>query len=132
MLSLEIVFICILAMMLVIVRKEESSSWKARMPAGRIEQYWDGSERRRFVRFDTGLSMHYNVIRSGDSYEVVSGDVSEGGMRLLIDKKLERGLTIDMEIRTSKGGAAIRARGLVVWCNEAPCREELVCNWVRL
>ncbi len=115
----ELLLIAILLMILFVLRGEESALRKTRMPQGRLERYWDGSERRRHVRMDTVLNIKYQIEKNRPASGVTAHDISERGIRLLIDKKLERGTVIDMEILQNGTGKSIRIKGVVVWCNEA-------------
>jgi c-di-GMP-binding flagellar brake protein YcgR len=117
-LLLGILLILGLLILLVSIRLEESKSKRENMPRGTIEKYWDGSERRRFVRFDSALDLKYQVRKTSRADAGRIRDISDGGLRMLADQRLESGTLIGIEIDVPDG-ASIRLEGIVVWCNEA-------------
>ena len=125
-LTIELLFIVVLIMILCVLRREESVLKKERMPRGKIEKYWDGSERRRHVRLKPLLDVRYHIGKSPVAGGVVLQDISECGIRLLIDKKLEHGTVLGIEIVQPSPYKNIVIQGLVVWCNEAKGKDKTI------
>jgi hypothetical protein len=123
-LLIELLLIALLVLMFVLLRVEEIALKRARMPRGKIEKYWDGSERRRHVRLRPLLEVRYRIGKTPSAGGVVLKDISECGLRLLVDKKLERGTTLDVELQQPSPYRAIPIHGVVVWCNEAKDKGE--------
>ncbi len=111
--------IIILAFVLFSVRREESRIRAEKMPRGKVEKYWGGAERRRHVRFDALLDVRYTMKKGSSANNAKSKDISKSGVRLLVDKKLEQGAILYIDVLQGGQAAPISLEGIVVWCNEA-------------
>ena len=111
--------IIVLSIILYLIHKEDLKSKADRMARGEVEKYWNGAERRRHVRFDASIKVRYTLKRSSPDGDAVSRDISEGGIRLLVDKKLERGTILNLRIANGPQAQPISLEGVIVWCNEA-------------
>ena len=119
MFAIELLLVALLTVILFALRKEEHASRKESMPSGKIEKYWDGSERRRHVRLEVLLNVRYSVKKNHELKGAVAKDICERGIRLLVDKKLERGVILDIEIPPDPSDGPIFIEGMVLWSNEA-------------
>lgn len=122
---LEFLLIVLLCAILFFVRREESAAKCRTMPRGMMERYWDGRERRRYVRFSTEMDVRYQIKKGAATKAGSSNDISESGARLLIDQKLERGAVLEMEILHKGASLPVCVEGVVVWCNEAKAEEKM-------
>ncbi len=78
------------------------------------------ADRRKFARLDLALTVSYKVVdqMSGEDkpQEVVSSDVSLGGLRLMTPGPLEHGTRLEIEIYLPEDEEhPLRADGEVVW-----------------
>ena len=117
-LMIGVLLIFILAFVLFAVRREESRLATDNMPCGKIEKYL-GAERRRHVRFDSLLDIRYTMKKGNHTNDAKSRDISAGGLRLLVDKKLEQGTVLYIDVLRDNGLDPISLEGRVAWCNEA-------------
>ncbi len=118
---IELLFIVLLAMVLVMLYRYERSALRKLMPSATVEEYWSGKERRQHIRFRKSLEISYAIDKRPS---LTSGgktvDISEGGMKLLLDEKLSKGTVLNIKIDLPGKGHAAEARGVVVWSEDLP------------
>ncbi|MFC1577051.1 PilZ domain-containing protein [Candidatus Omnitrophota bacterium] len=126
-LAIQSVIVFILFLILLLIYRDEWEIRRKIRSIALLEKYWDGRERRRYVRLDTEVEMRYKeIVKKGRSAGGARGvDISDKGMRLLVDKKMENGTLLDLSFAASKASGPIRVLGSVVWCNEAKDKEDL-------
>jgi len=113
------VFLVLLSITLIMLWDHEKAATKRVTPCARIEEYWDGEERRLHKRFDTSLEVEYSVekrLRLKNSRTV---DLSKGGMKLLLDEKLPKDAILSLKIYIPEKGRTIEMEAEVVWTNDA-------------
>ncbi|MFO8052825.1 MAG: PilZ domain-containing protein [Candidatus Omnitrophota bacterium] len=73
---------------------------------------WDSRERRKFVR----VSLPLQISLSNQSYAISTKteNISAGGIRLILKKKLENGLIVNLKIRNIKK-EPINCQGRILW-----------------
>ena len=119
-LILELLFIVLLAMVLFIVYRGERLSGKSRAPHAIVEEYWDGKDRRQHVRFEKTLEVNYAVRKKPHlASNGKTVDISEGGMKLLMDAKLPIGTILDLRIELPNLKKISEVEGTIVWCEDA-------------
>lgn len=116
---IELTFIIVLISVLVVLYGNDRSSAKNKLPQAIMEEYWNGRERRKFVRFKQALEVSYLVKKKSSIKNGKSVDLSEGGMKLLLDEKLAKGTIINLRIGIPETRQTAEAEGEVVWCEEA-------------
>lgn len=119
-LIVEILFIVLLTMILFMLYKNEHLFSKKVVPLATVEEFWSGAERRKAVRFKKDLTVHYAVEKR--PHLKTNGktvDISESGVKILIDEKLTKGTTLDIMIAIPGSGKQIEAEGEIVWSEEA-------------
>jgi len=120
----EIVFILTLVMILFMLYRNERIISKSVLPQANVEEFWDGPERRRHARFRKKLAIRYHVIKhSRIKNRCRSIDISEGGMKLLLSEKLDKGTMLEIQIRIPNSGKNIDAEGCVAWAEEITKRD---------
>lgn len=119
-LLVEIFFIVLLTMMLFTLYHNERETARKLTPHAAIEEYWTGKERRQHVRFEKSLTVDYTVEKK--PHLKTSGatvDISEGGMKLIVNEKLPKGAVLDFKIALSNPGDTAEVEGEVVWSEDA-------------
>lgn len=103
-----------------IYRNERPSS-KNLLPRAKAEEYWDGKERRRHVRFKKALEVTYVIEKKPHLRDGKTVDISEGGLKLLLAEKLAIGTMMDLHIAIpcSDKTTDTEMEGEVVWSSEA-------------
>ncbi len=77
-------------------------------------------DRRAFIRLDIVLEVDYRLRHSqGEFVHSSSKDVSPGGIKLLIQEKVEVGSILDVVLRISTSKTVCKATGEVVWVEES-------------
>ncbi|MFH1771424.1 MAG: PilZ domain-containing protein [Candidatus Omnitrophota bacterium] len=77
-------------------------------------------EKRRFVRFDSSVNVHYQILEEGQQIrEASSRDISAGGIRIIIKEKIPMGTQLEMEIILPNEKRTIQLVGEVVWQQES-------------
>lgn len=117
-LILELLSIVLLAIILVMHYKNERVLAKKALPHAKLEGYWNGRERRRYARFREILEVTYIVKNKTHLNNGKTVDISEGGVRLLLGEKLDRGtiLALHISLPDSKKMAEVECE--VVWSDE--------------
>src|SRR3989338_2613326 len=95
---LELSFIVLLFMILGLLYRNEKVSSKRASPHAKIEEYWNGMERRRYARFKKILEVTYKIEKKPHLKAGKTVDISEGGVKLLLDEKLAKGTIVDLQI----------------------------------
>lgn len=118
-LIIAILFIVLLATIFFMIYRDEKSLLRRLLPRARIEEYWDGRERRRYARFKKMLEVTYTVERSREASANLKSaktvDISEGGVKLLLGEKLAKGTLLNLEIELADSKKISAAKGEVVW-----------------
>lgn len=118
----ELLFIAILLYILYTLSKNERFALKNMLPKARAEGTWSGSERRKFRRFPQELEITYTVLKrvppKNERGKTI--DLSEGGIKVLLDEKLHPGTSVDMKITMPGREEAANIVGEVMWTEDAP------------
>jgi c-di-GMP-binding flagellar brake protein YcgR len=123
-LVLELLFIILLIAILFMVYGNERTSSKGEGPQGRAEEYWDGKERRKHIRFRKALDINYSVRKkSRHNNPGRTADISEGGIKLLLDEKLQKGVIIGLKIPLPNSHQPVEIEAEVMWSEEAPHKD---------
>ena len=118
-LVLELLFIILLIAILFMVYKNEYISLKRAEPHGMAEEYWDRKERRKHTRFKKALGVNYSVRKKPRCDNPgKTADISEGGIKLLLSEKLQKGTVLDLKIPLSSPSQTVEAVGEVMWSEE--------------
>lgn len=118
-LVIELLFILLLAGILFVVYRHERALSKHAAPQAGIEEYWSGQERRRHFRFENRLDVNYSVEKKAHIKQ--SGktvDISEGGMKLLLDEKLAPGTLLSLKIVLPGMNKHAEVEGEVIWSED--------------
>ena len=118
-LILELLFIVLLSMVLFMLYKNERASSARFVPHAKLEEYWNGSERRRCVRFQKDLEVNYLVEKKPHLKNGRSIDISEGGLKLLLDEKPAVGTILDLKITLPGSKEMAEIEGEVALTEEA-------------
>ena len=112
----EIIIILVLVIGLIIVIIEDHKIKKSKIPKGTVKEYWNGRERRQAIRINASFVVKYSVKKK--PYTKLNAhmkDLSHGGMRLLINEKLEEGVLLLLEFNIPDTTDAISTEGKVIW-----------------
>lgn len=116
---LELLFIILLITVLFMIYRGERASSKNALPQGQALEYWDGRERRKYFRFDKSLDVSVDVRkRSHYTDSGKTGNISEGGVKILTDQKLANGTIIGLNIPIPGSGMSAEVEGEVMWTEE--------------
>lgn len=115
---LELSFIVLLFMILGLLYRNEKILAKKASPHAKIEEYWNGMERRRYARFREILEAMYKIEKRPHLKTGKTVDISEGGVKLLLDEKLAKGTIIDLQIAFPNSKKSAEVEGEVVWTSE--------------
>jgi len=122
----EILFVLILVAVLVMLSKVDGFSLKNRFRRAKLERCWGGKERRQHPRFSQSLEVAYSVIKKACLKNCGGNtlDVSEGGLRLILEEKLSLGSILNLRISIPGLGQPAEAIGEVVWTEDAKNTED--------
>ena len=118
-LILELLFIVLLSMVLFMLYKNERASSARLVPHAKLEEYWKGSERRSCVRFQKDMDVQYLVEKKPHLKNGRAVDMSEGGLKLLLDEKPAVGSVLDLKITLPGSKDTAEIKGEVAWAEEA-------------
>lgn len=115
----EMLFVVILSLILFMLYRNERIISKSILPKADMEEFWDGRERRKHARLKKKLIVYYRVItRPHIKNRCRTIDISEGGMKLLLNEKLDKGVLLELKIFIPSHGKHVQAEGDVAWAEE--------------
>ena len=117
-----LLFILLLAAVLVTLFKIDGFSVKNSFRQARLEQYAGGKERRQHSRVTQCLQVVYSVMKKAlpNTANGKTMDISEGGLKLLLDEKLPLGSFLNLKISLPGSAQPAEVSGSVVWTEDAP------------
>lgn len=116
-----LLFILLLTIVLFMIFKRDGFSVKGRLHQAKIEGYWTGKDRREHPRFNQSFGVVYSIVKK-QPFKTYAGrtiDISEGGVKLLLDEKLPLDALLDLKISISDSGETAEITGNVVWTEDA-------------
>lgn len=122
-LIIELTFAAILLAILFVFFKYDGFSLKNRFRMAKVAEYYSGPERRQYPRFSKNLSVSYLVTKTclsdADRFSGKTIDISEGGLKVMLDEKLSPGTTVYINVSIPGSGEASRIAGTVAWTEDA-------------
>jgi hypothetical protein len=120
-LLVEFLFILILSMILFMIYRKERVSSKNNSCLASVEEFWAGKERRKHVRFQKSFDVVYSLEKHSHlKNNCRMMDISEGGMKILIDQKLEKGAVMDLKVSLGDGSSQpAEVEGEIMWSEES-------------
>jgi c-di-GMP-binding flagellar brake protein YcgR len=114
--------IVVLLCILLLVTFEERRHRAELRKTFKTSKLWDGAERRKTVRVNCELDVKYNLLPSkeGANLKSVSKDISEGGLKLIVDEKMTPGSTLELELSLPNHKSPLKVKGRVAWQREIP------------
>ncbi len=120
--AIEFLFIFFLAAILFMVFKNDGFSEKNRARRAELEGCWAGKDRRQYPRFTKSLAITYSVVKNRIKKDDPDGktvDISEGGVKLMLDEKLPPNTSLLIKIPIPEARQASEITGSVVWTEDA-------------
>ena len=118
-LILGMVFLILLSITLAMLWSHERIATKRVVPHAKVEECWDGEDRRSHKRFNKDLEVEYNVQKRPRLKNCRTVDLSKGGMKLLLDEKLPKGTLLGLKMPVPEKRHTIEVEAEVVWTNDA-------------
>ncbi len=112
--------ILLLILILAVVFIDEYRKRKGRLIVAKMDRYWDGNNRREFIRTGASLQVCYKVegaAKGGDNG--VTNDIGEGGIGVVLSEKFSKGNILNLEISLPDGSRHISAKGRISWIKES-------------
>lgn len=113
------VFLLLLSLILTMLWGHERIATKRLVNRAKVEECWDGEERRSHKRFNRDLEVEYSVRTRSHLKNGRTVNLSKGGLKLLLDEKLPKGAILGLKVRIPDNGWTIEAEAEVVWTNDA-------------
>jgi len=120
----EMLFVLILSMILFMLYRNERVIARSVLPKADVEELWEGAERRKHARIRKKLVVYYRIIthpRIRNRCRTI--DISEGGMKLLLNEKLDKGAMLEIKITIPRSGRNVEVEGGVAWAEEVSERD---------
>ena len=106
------------AILYFIVTHERLETRKA-VPKARVDGYLKGADRRKYIRFKKSIDATYKVRHKAHlQMRCKTIDISEGGLRLIVDAKFSDGEVLSILIDMSDTRKQIEVEGRVIWSEE--------------
>ena len=122
--AVELLFILILGFLFFMIYKNERAQVRGRRSHAVIEGCWNGKERRAHARFKRALNVVYVLQKKPNlRNNVKTVDISEGGVKLLMDEKLCKGVVMNVRLEIPGTKKVIEIEGEVVWSEEVKCKD---------
>jgi c-di-GMP-binding flagellar brake protein YcgR len=118
---IEVLFVLILSAILFTLVKNEGSGPGKRFRQAKAVDEWGGENRRKHPRISQTLSVSYSVVkaRPPKNFSGKTVDISEGGLKLVLDEKLPSGTCIELQILLPDSAQSSGVMGNVVWTEDA-------------
>ncbi len=113
------VFLILLSITLIMLWSHEKIATKRVVPHAKIEECWDGEDRRSHERFRKDLEVEYGVQKRPRLKNCRTVDLSKGGMKLLLDEKLPKGAILGLKISIPEKRCTVDVEAEVVWTKDA-------------
>ncbi|MFA6142229.1 MAG: PilZ domain-containing protein [Candidatus Omnitrophota bacterium] len=114
-----LLFLALLSVILYMLYKNDSIRIRNGHHHARLEEYWNGKERRVHERFRDSLDVIYTVIKSAQiKKNGKTIDISEGGLKLLLDQKLSPNSILSLKVLLPDPKNEADLEGKVMWCEE--------------
>lgn len=119
--GIEIVIILMLSFIILAMFRHERQTSTKSIPQAIVDGYLHGADRRKYTRFKRSLDAVYKIEnRPHIRMMCRTIDISQGGLRLLIDAKFDPGEVIHLIITLPDSeNLKIEAEGKVVWSETA-------------
>ena len=117
------VFLLLLSVTLTMLWGHERIATKRVISRAKVEEYWDGKERRSYKRFKKDLEVEYSVRIRPRFKKSVTIDLSKGGMKLLLDEKLPMGAMLGLKVAIPEKRRMVELDAEVVWTKDAEKRD---------
>ena len=118
-LSIQAIVICILTIILVLFYFDERKKQASSIPTGKLTRFWDGIDRRRFVRLNADVPVKYSLPKNSYDLKITKAkNISAGGICVTLNEKLASDTKISLEICLPTPNRHIVARGKVAWVEE--------------
>lgn len=119
-LALELLFIVLLAVIFTMLYKNDAAPVKNRLHRAVLREYWNGRERRKHIRFRKSLEVVYTIMKKPHiKNNCRTIDISEGGMKLLMDRKLSNGTILNLKVAIPGAHSTVDIEGVVAWSEES-------------
>jgi c-di-GMP-binding flagellar brake protein YcgR len=116
----EILLLILLLSILGMLYKSGLFSIKNRLFRALVKEYWDGNERRKYIRFKKTVEITYIIVKNPDlNNNGKTADISEGGMKLVVDKKLSKDDILEIRIALPGGNDTAIIEASVIWSEDA-------------
>ena len=112
------VFLLLLFITLTMLWGHERIATKRVIPRARVEECWNGEERRLHKRFNKDLEVEYSVKKRPHLKNGRTVDLSKLGMKLLLDEKLPEGAILGLKVRIPEKRRTIEVETEVIWTND--------------
>ena len=119
--AVELLFVILLAIVLFMIFKNEGIALKNKLHKARVEGCWNGENRRQHPRAEKSLGVVYTVVKN-HAIKNAPGktvNISQGGIKLLLDEKLPPKTSLSLKISISDSGETAEVTGDVVWTEDA-------------
>ena len=118
---IEVLFVLILSAILFLVLKKEKASSAGRFHQAKVDNCWSGANRRKYPRIAHTLELAYSVIKAQPPKDssAKTVDISEGGLKLMLDEKLPSGTCIELNILLPGSAQSSVVLCSVVWTEDA-------------
>jgi c-di-GMP-binding flagellar brake protein YcgR len=113
------VFLILLSITLTMLWNHERIAVKRVIPRAKVEECWDGEERRSHKRFNKDLEIEYNVEKRPHLKICRTVDLSRSGMKLLLDEKLPKGAILCLKVHIPEKRQTIESEAEVIWTDDA-------------
>ena len=112
------VFLLLLSITLMMLWGHEKIAIRRVRSCAKVEEFWNGEERRSHERFNKDLEVEYIVQMRPHLKNSKTVDLSKGGMKLLLDEKLPKGAIMGLKVYIPEKRRTIKLEAEVVWTND--------------
>lgn len=118
-LNITIIIAVVLIVILVALLLQETKVKKDVFSVAEVEEAWNGSERRRAVRFDAVLDARYKILKDGLRYgQAKTTNISGVGICMVLYERLNKDTLIEIMFESTSTNQVNIFEGRVIWIEE--------------
>ena len=107
-------------LILFLIFREEKLVSMGKVPLGRLRRLWFKAERRRAPRYRVDFQIWYRRLEGEQLGQAKTRDLSQTGVGLVLEERLESGSFIYLEFALSDRLGPVGVTGKVAWSREVP------------
>lgn len=118
--------ISLLLIILALAFRDEYRRRQERRVVATMDRYWDGKDRRKFIRVTSSVSVNYKLESPSRNNPAAcrTSDISEGGIGVTLLEKFQEGDVLKLMVELPDEPRPLACQGRVAWIKESHIDEK--------